>query len=361
MLAQPLLWNRHIAALAAGGGRMSSRRAFLGTGAVGLAAALTPARGRAATRTRQRRAAARPTFLKPPRLRPGDTVGLINPSGVPPGTDEVEAVRGHLDALDLRVKAASGCSGPGTPSPAARAREVETFFADPGVTAILPLRGGWGSARLLQHLDYGLIARHPKVLMGYSDVAALLVAIHSRSGLVTFHGPMGNSEFVPFTVQQLRSVLFEGRAATLTNPAGVTTLTRGKARGRLLGGNLTVLSSIVGSSYIRSADDIILFLEEVREPASEVDRMLTQLELSGILGRVKGLVFGQCTQCLPPAADRSLTFERVLEERVRPLGIPAWTGALIGHIDGQFTVPIGLPVEIDAGKGTIRLLEPAVL
>ena len=339
----------------------SSRRRFLGAGAAGLAAALGSARARGADPQRSsRRRLPRPTFIKPPRLRPGDTVGLINPSSLPARPDDLEAVRSHLEALQLKVKAAPHVADSGPRTPAQRAREINAFFADPEVAAILPLRGGWGCARLLQHLDYGLIARRPKVLMGYSDVAALLVGIHSRSGLVTFHGPMGNSAFVPFTVDQLRQVLFDGRAATLASPGGVQTLTGGRARGRLLGGNLTVLSSMVGSPYIKQADDFILFLEEVREPVSEVDRMFTQLGQAGILGRARGLVFGECAQCLPPVADRSFTFDRVLDEHVRPLGVPAWTGAAIGHIEGQFTMPIGLPVEIDAGRGTIRLLEPAV-
>jgi muramoyltetrapeptide carboxypeptidase len=339
----------------------SSRRTFLGAGAAGLAAALHPARTRGAETARPaRRRASRPTFIKPPRLRPGDTVGLINPSSMRAQPDDVEAVRTHLKALSLKVKAAPHVAAAAPRTPAQRARDVNAFFADPEVAAILPLRGGWGCARLLQHLDYALIARHPKVLMGYSDVAALLVAIHSRSGLVTFHGPMGNSPFVPFTVDQLQKVLFDGEAATLASPTGMQTLTRGRARGRLLGGNLTVLSSIVGSPYIKQADDFILFLEEVREPVSEVDRMLTQLEMAGILGRARGLVFGQCSQCVPPLADRSFTFDRVLDEHVRPLRVPAWTGAAIGHVGGQVTIPIGLPVEIDAVRGTIRLLEPAV-
>lgn len=188
---------------------------------------------------------------------------------------------------------------------------------------------------------------------------------------LAFHGPMGISSWVPFTVEQMKRVLFAGESATLANPRGpaggdheaedgVETLRSGRARGRLLGGNLTVLSSMVGSPYLDGGGDLILFLEEVREPLSEVDRMLTQLQLAGILGRTRGMVFGQCTRCEPPLTQGTLTLEQVLLDHVRPLGIPAWRGALIGHIERQFTLPIGLPVEIDADQGTIQLLEPAV-
>jgi muramoyltetrapeptide carboxypeptidase len=243
------------------------------------------------------------------------------------------------------------------------------MFADDRVKALLPMRGGWGCARLLPHLDYKLIADHPKIVIGYSDVAALLLGINARTGLVTFHGPMGNSAWEPFTVEHLRKILFAGEAATLCavsegedgrSETPLRTITPGRARGRLVGGNLTVLASMVGSKYLGGTDDVILFLEEVREPISEVDRMLTTLEMAGILARVRGFIFGQCTRCPAPEIDGSLTLDRVLDDHVRALGIPAWRGAPIGHVERQLTVPIGLPVEMDAKRGTIRLLEPAV-
>ena len=307
---------------------------------------------------------ARPPMLKPPRLAPGDAVGLINPSGAPLVAKDVAAVRASLERLGLRVVEAPRLVSP--ESVEARVSDVHSVFASDEIKAVLPARGGWGCARVLQGLDYGLIRARPKVLMGYSDVAALLVGIHSRTGLVTFHGPMGNSAWVPFTVAQMRRVLFQAEAALLSSPrgpgahAGIRTITGGRARGRLLGGNLTVLSSMVGSPFLEGADDVVLFLEEVREPLSEVDRMLTQLDMAGILGRVRGFVFGQCTRCVVPAADGTLTLDRVLDDHVARLGVPAWQGAPIGHVDSQLTLPIGVPVETDADRGTIRLLEPAV-
>jgi muramoyltetrapeptide carboxypeptidase len=325
---------------------------------------------RAAVRAalRERRSRPRGPVLRPPRLSRGDTVGLINPCSVPLDGDDISAAREMVGRLGLELKVPSLREERETPE--CRAADVNAMFADDTVKAVLPMRGGWGCARLLPHLDYPLIAAHPKILMGYSDVAALLLGINARTGLVTFHGPMGNSSCAPFTVEHLQKILFAGEAATLcTTEDGdedgrpdtpLRTITPGRARGRLVGGNLTVLTSMVGSKYLGGTDDVILFLEEVREPISEVDRMLTTLEMAGILARVRGFVFGQCTRCPAPELDGSLTLDRVLDDHVRALGIPAWRGAPIGHVERQLTVPIGLPVEMDATRGSIRLLEPAV-
>ena len=157
-------------------------------------------------------------------------------------------------------------------------------------------------------------------------------------------------------------MLFEARAARLVSepPRAAHRIVSGRARGPLCGGNLTVLSSMVGSDYLRVDRRAILFLEEVEEPYSEVDRMMTQLGLAGILEPIGGFVFGQCTRCDPPALNRRLDLDRVLAQHVTALGIPAWRGAAIGHVERQLTLPIGITAEIDADRGSIELLEPAV-
>ena len=343
-----------------------SRRRFLGLGVAGAAGLLAPLQGSSRAHSFPPQAVPPLPPLKPPRLRPGDVVGLINPPHLDALPHDVEKVSEPLQALGLKVRVGAHVLEPEA-TDEQRAQDVNDLFADDSVRALLALRGGWGSARLLPHIDYDLVRRNPKVVMGYSDVVALLLGLRARTGLVTFHGPMGISAWHPFTVKSLQAVLFEGRACLLSNPAGerwaaarVRTLVSGRASGPLLGGNLTVLSSLVGSGYL-SGEDAVLFVEEVEEPLSEVDRMLTHLDLAGILGRAKGFVFGQCTGCLQPGLDPSLTLERVLDERIKPLGIPAWSGALIGHVERQFCVPIGVPAEIDAERGTIQLLEPAVV
>ena len=141
----------------------------------------------------------------------------------------------------------------------------------------------------------------------------------------------------------------------------VLTINSGKAKGKLLGGNLSVLTAMVGSDYLPDFKDNILFLEEVGEDIYRVDRMLTQLKLAGILGRLSGFVFGKCSNCGPGKTYGSLTLEEVLDDHIKPLGIPAWYGSMIGHIEDKFTIPLGIDSEIDADTGRITLLEPAVL
>jgi muramoyltetrapeptide carboxypeptidase len=342
-----------------------SRRAFLGLGLAGAAGLLAPltssSRAHAASTPPPR---PRPP-VKPPRLEPGDTVGLINPARIPPRPDDVDYITDRLRALDLRVRLAPRLLAAAA-SDELRAQDINELFADPAVKALLPLRGGWGSAGVLPHLDYELARANPKIVMGYSDIVALLLALHARAGLVTFHGPVGVSRWEPFTVDCLRNMLFDGKPALICNPAAegqpgaIRTMVPGRATAPLTGGNLTVLSSLVGSPYL-AYDDAIVFVEEVQEPVPEVDRMLMQLDQAGLLGRARGFVFGQCTGCMQSGLDMSLTLDRVLDERIRPLGIPAWSGAAFGHIERQYVLPIGIPAEIDAERGTIRLTEPAVV
>jgi muramoyltetrapeptide carboxypeptidase len=345
--------------------REATRREFLGAAGAGLLSA------------RPAPPAAKPGLpapVKPPRLAAGDTVGLIDPASATFLREDVEIVSDVLRALGFQVKRGAHLMdryGYLAGRDADRAADVSALFADPEVKGVLAVRGGWGSARLLPHLDFEVIRRHPKVLVGYSDLTALLNPIHARTGLVTFHGPVGVSTWTPFSVEHLRRVLVDGEALTLANPteAGeslvpvqdrVWTITPGMARGRLLGGNLTVLSALVGTPYLPDFEGAVLFLEDVREQIYRIDRMLTQLALAGILRRVRGVVIGKCTDCDPGEGYGSLTLEEVFDDHLKPLGVPAWHGAMIGHIDRQFTLPIGLEVEIDAGKGTIRLLEAAV-
>jgi muramoyltetrapeptide carboxypeptidase len=312
--------------------------------------------------------------IKPARLRAGHTIGLVNPAGATFHSVDVEIVTESMEALGLRVKPATHLLaryGYLAGTDLQRAGDLNALFGDPAVNAILAVRGGWGSSRILPLLDFELIRRHPKVLLGYSDITALLLGVHARTGLITFHGPVGVSRWNQFTADYVRRILWAGEAVTMRNPVEigdnltqvedrVQTITPGRARGRLLGGNLTVLSAIVGSGYLPDWNGSILFLEDTREEIYRVDRMLTHLRLAGILDRISGFVFGRCTDCEPAQRYGSLTLEEVFADHIAPLGIPAWQGAMIGHIERQFTLPIGVEVEIDASRGTIRMLEAAV-
>lgn len=252
-----------------------------------------------------------------------------------------------------------------------RAADLDAMFRDPEVKAIHCIRGGWGAARLLPLIDFEAIARHPKALIGYSDITALLLALHARTGLVTFHGPNGSSEWNATNIEWLKRVVWEGEAATFANPRvadeaivptrdRTRTITPGTARGRLLGGNLTVFTALLGSPYLPDFTDGILFLEDVEEAPYRIDRMFTQLRLAGILARVRGVVWGTCTDCDPGEGFGSLTIPDVLADHLKPLGVPAYYGAMFGHVSRQFTLPVGIEVELDADAGTLRMLEAAV-
>jgi len=189
--------------------------------------------------------------------------------------------------------------------------------------------------------------------------------------VVTFHGPVGTSTWNGFSTRFVEEMLFDGKDVIMENPIpeeeaettkdGILTLRSGTARGKILGGNLSVLTSMIGSSYLPDFRDAILFVEEVGEEPYRVDRMLTQLEIAGILKQISGVVVGKCTRCEPETPSASLSLEQVLRDHITPLGIPAWYGAMIGHITDKFTMPLGIRAEIDADRGTIQLLEPAVL
>ncbi len=344
-----------------------TRRQMLQLGGAALAAGSLPAFAEGAVPSR--------AVIKPKRLKKGDLVGLVNPAGATFHPDEAEIAREVMAALDLRTKFGDHLLdryGYLAGRDEDRAADVNAMFSDPEVRAVLALRGGWGCNRLLPLLDYELIRANPKILMGMSDITGLLLGIYTKTSLVTFHGPTGGSSWSEFTTDQARRVLLDGEAITMRNPAGtadrlvqtanrVLTIAPGTARGRLLGGNLTVLTALVGSDYLPDFNGAILFLEDVREEVYRVDRMLTQLELAGVLGGITGFVFGRCTDCDPSRSYGSLTLREVLNDHIAPLGIPAWYGSMIGHIKDKFTIPLGVQAEINADTGTIKLLEAAVV
>jgi muramoyltetrapeptide carboxypeptidase len=313
--------------------------------------------------------------VRPPRLRAGDTAILVSPATATAESIDIDVARETLESLGLKVRLADHLRdrrGYLAGADRDRAADLNHAFADPDVQAVVAIRGGWGSARLLPHLDYDAIGSHPKVLLGYSDITALHMAISSRTGLVTFHGPVGASGWNALTAGYVKRVLFDAEAVTFENSKEVgdalvqtdfrtQTITPGVARGRLLGGNLTVLTAILGSPYVPDFTGSILFLEDVSEDLYRIDRMMTALSLAGVLGKIRGFVFGYCTECKPGEGFGSLTLEEILDDHVKPLGIPAWRGAMIGHRHPQFTLGEGIDVEVDASRASIRMRQAAVI
>jgi len=349
------------------------RRTFIGgMAAAGLSLPLAGmGEGNAATGTATADAEA-PRRLLPVPLARGDTVALVSPSSATDERISLQLAREVMEALGFRVRTGEHYAarhGHLAGSDAARAADLNAAFADRDVKAVIAVRGGSGAARLLPLLDYDAIRANPKVLLGYSDITALHCAIGARTGLVTFHGPNGTGSWNSFNAEQFRRLFLRRELPHYRNleDAGdelvqrrnrTLAITGGRATGELVGGNLAVLTALAGSRYMPDFDGKILFLEDVSEAPYRIDRMLTTLKLMGALDRIAGFIFGECTDCDPGDGYGSLTLDQIFDDHIRPLGIPAYRGAMIGHIPRQFILPVGGRVEMDADAGSFRLLEP---
>lgn len=343
---------------------MADRRTLLSWLA---ASALWAGRGIASSR--------RVPYSSPRRLRPGDVVGLVAPAGYVADEARLDRMVAMLRSMELVPKLAPNLmrrNGYFAGSDSERAASITAMYADPEVRALFAAHGGWGCQRILPYLDYGMINANPKLLVGSSDVTALHLALAARTRCPTIHGPNAAHSWGEVSRAAFHALAFDAATPTIVNPpddAGprvpnpwpIRTFRPGRARGRLLGGNLSVISAMVGTPYLPSFAGAILFLEDTNEAEYRIDRMLTQLAQAGILAQLAGLVFGQCTNCRNPVpAYAGFTIDQVLEQHFTPLGIPVFQGAQIGHIATHISVPVGVPVEIDAARGSIRMLAPLV-
>ncbi len=348
---------------------MLTRRHFLQLAAITSALALPFKSTKASDR-------ADPT-IKPPRLKPGAVVGIISPASATFVQEELDIVVDAVRGLGLVPKLATHVRdryGYLAGTDEKRAADINQFFQDKQIAALLPIRGGWGCSRILPYLNYQTIRQNPKIIIGFSDITSLILGINSQTQLVTFHGPNGLTSWRTSQTEYFRRVLFNGELVTFANSKDgddadrlmqvknrIQTITPGKARGRLMGGNLSVLSGIVGSPYLPNMAGAILFLEDTGENIYRLDRLMTHLKIAGVFDFLAGFIFGQCPGCTPDADYGSLTLEEVIWGHIQPLKIPAFYGAAIGHLENIVTLPIGLEVEIDANKGAIAMLESAVV
>ena len=307
----------------------------------------------------------RPVVL-PPRLRAGGVVGLVAPAGVLRSAGQVEEAVQTLRALGFEAKVGRHVlarRGFLAGTDAQRAEDLTRMVEDPEVGAVVAMRGGWGCERILPLLDFDVFAAHPKPLVGYSDITALLVAVTARTGLVTFHGPVGVSTWGEDVARSFVRTVVDGAPPALepeTRPERdrTETVVGGVATGPFVGGNLSVLAALAGTGFLPDTDGAVVFFEEVSEEAYRIDRLLTQLELAGFLRAPAAVVFGQCTRC--SSGGSSWSAERTIREHLRGYGVPAVLGAPIGHASPVLTVPVGLPARLDADAGTVTFLGPAV-
>ena len=313
--------------------------------------------------------------MKPRSIQVGQTVGLIAPASPLDGREQIDIVIETVASLGFKVKPGRSLyarHGYLAGTDEERAADLNAMFADPEVDGIMVLRGGYGSSRLLPLVDFDVIRQHPKVICGYSDLTALLNGITQKTGLITFHGPIANQAFTPYSLAEFKKVLYSstpdmliGALPPFATGKGqvdrlnrITTLTPGKARGRLVGGNLTLLTHLIGTPYMPDLAGKILFLEDVNEAVYRIDRMLTQLWLGGYLAEIEGIVLGKFTDCGPShSLVTGFTLMEVLRERCEMFGIPVVHGLMIGHVPDMTTVPIGCLAELDADNGLLKLLE----
>lgn len=315
--------------------------------------------------------------LKGHHLLPGSTVGLITPSTFVADPDRLALAERTVKYFGLQLKMGQNVgkrAGYVGGSIAERVADLHAMFRDPSVDAIFAIRGGYGSAHLLDSIDYDLIARNPKIFLGYSDITALHLAIHQKTGLMTFHGPVTLSKFTGFTQEHFHRALFETKAlGVVTNPKDSDTLRPdhtlrtvrpGKATGRLTGGNLSLICSLMGTPYEIDTRGKILFIEDVDEQPYSIDRMLTQLRLAGKLQAAAGIIWGECSDCRPrdykPAFDSTFTTGEVVDRILGQLKLPVLSGLTIGHTDDQLTLPLGAAASLDATNGELNIEESAL-
>jgi muramoyltetrapeptide carboxypeptidase len=311
----------------------------------------------------------------PPRLTKGSRVALVAPAG--PLLERDDLARGEelcraLGFLPVLTPNAGKKYGYLAGTDEERLADLNAALGDATVDAIWCLRGGYGTTRILDRVDFDALTRQPKAIIGFSDITALLNAVSCRTGMVTFHGPMARSSLTSFSRSHFELVLSTanpaGRLGRIPPPAGVlvprehriVTLVPGVAEGKLYGGNLSLLQCLIGSPWFPDLTGAILFLEDVDEDLYSVDRMLAHLRLVGALEKLAGVMVGRFTRLERKAGDGALGFDEVLATYFLPLGVPVAYGFPIGHVDDQWTLPLGIRARLDATAGEVEILESAV-
>jgi muramoyltetrapeptide carboxypeptidase len=327
-------------------------------------------------RPQSRTSVSEPRLIKPKVLKPGDTVGVITPSSPVTDPEQLQLVERTLRYFGLKWKFGRSV-GRRYEYPQFiedRVTEFHDFYRDPEVKAIFCVRGGFGSQHLLSKLDYKLIGANPKILIGYSDITALHLAIHKRTGTVTFHGPVVMSRFTPYTAEHFKRALFETKPlGKLTNPPDndplrpshtLRTIRGGTASGRLVGGNLSLIAATMGTPYEIDTRGKIYFIEDVDEQPYSLDRMLTQQKLAGKLDAAAAVIWGECADCRPrdfkPSFASPYTYGEIVQNILGSLRVPVLSGMTIGHTADQLTLPLGCMARLDADKGELTIEESGV-
>jgi muramoyltetrapeptide carboxypeptidase len=314
-------------------------------------------------------------LIKPRSLKKGDLVGIVAPGSPLVEESQIEFIITWLDKLGLKVKLGKHVfrrHGDHAGTDRERLEDLQTLWTDAQTAAIFALRGGNSSVGLLPSIDFELLKRHPKIFMGFSDITGLLIPIHQKTGLVTFHGPTANAFFESaYTFHYFKKAVFKKEPLGLIvdpipasswqpqYPPPRVVIGEGQAKGRLIGGSLTLIRQLMGSPYEIETEGRLLFIEEVNEDPHCVDRMLTQLLLAGKLQKAAGILVGECVDCRPGASQRrrfslNHNLETVLRDRLGKLGIPVVFGLRFGHGSEKFTLPLGVMATLECSHKEVR-------
>jgi muramoyltetrapeptide carboxypeptidase len=314
-------------------------------------------------------------LIRPPKLRSGSRIALIAPAGPLLERDDLTRAQDLCRALDYEPvlgKHAYDRLGYLAGSDDDRLADLNWAIQEPSISAIWCIRGGYGVTRILDRVDFAAMARRPKVLLGFSDISALLNAMTATTGVVTFHGPVARASMPAFSRSHFERVLTlaqpAGRLGRLPQPSGVlvpqehrlVSLRGGAAEGSLAGGNLTLLQCLIGTPWFPDLDGAILFLEDVGEQLYRVDRALAHLRSVGALAHLAGVVVGRFTELDRSGRDGTMGFDQVLATYLEPLGVPVAYGFPIGHIEAQWTLPLGIRARLDADACEVELVDAAV-
>lgn len=312
----------------------------------------------------------------PKRLKIGNTVGLIAP-GYSVKPDVLDDAKQALRVMGLKpyhTDRIIGNHGYFSNTDSERAQDLNEMFANAEIDGILCARGGYGCTRILSLIDYENIMRHPKVLIGFSDVTALLNGIQKETGLVGFHGPVGSTLNDPYSMKQLRNIVMHPKEnfiienielqdlALGTDPEYERyTITKGTATGKLVGGSLTLINALIGTPHEIDFTGTLICIEEVEEAPYRIDRMLTQLIEGDTFTKAAGIIFGVFAGCNSSTNSDSFSLKEVILDRIMPLNIPAVYGMSFGHVENNFTFPIGINAKLNTQKMSLQLLEKAVV
>jgi muramoyltetrapeptide carboxypeptidase len=312
------------------------------------------------------------TIIKPKHLRKGDLIGLVTPASTPDSEEKIVKGAAYLEQLGYQVKLGKNIRdthGYFAGTDEERAADFNNMIRDKQVRAIFSIRGGYGTPRLLQMIDYRSLKQNPKIIVGYSDITALQLAIFRKVGLVSFSGPMTGVEMWrgmdSYTEEHFWRVLTSTKkVGVLVNPQDepVKILTQGHAHGRLLGGTFSLLTCLLGTPFQPTLRGSILIIEDIEEAPHRIDRMLAHLLNAGVLRRLAALVFGKFTDCVPSnSSEPYLTLEQVQEEYAKKIKCPVLTNFQYGHIPRKLTIPLGLQAKLDTHRNRIEVMESAVV